>query len=188
MNNTNNQNPAQKNTDDDSMNNSEQRSSEVDTDNVAVIDVEGLKAQLLKATNDYLYLRAEFDNFRKQSIKERSELLRYGGERLAKDLLDSLDIFDTALSAEVTPENFKSFVDGIKLTAQQLTSCLQKHGITHIECLGQPFDPSTSEALSSEPTDTLPEGHVTKVFKKPYKYHDKVLRIGQVIVARAQES
>lgn len=187
MNDTNNQNPAQKNTDDDSMNGSEQRPSG-DTDNVAMIDVDDLKAQLLKATNDYLYLRAEFDNFRKQSIKERSELLRYGGERLAKDLLDSLDIFETALSAEVTPENFKSFVDGIKLTSQQLTSCLQKHGITNIDCLGQPFDPSTSEALSSEPTDSMPEGHVTKVFKKPYKYHDKVLRIGQVIVARAKES
>lgn len=188
MNDTNNQNPDQKNHDDESVRDPNQRSSGAETESVALVDVEDLKAQLLKATNDYLYLRAEFDNFRKQSIKERSELLRFGGERLAKDLLDSLDIFETALSAEVTPENFRSFVDGIKMTSQQLTSCLQKHGITHIDCLGQPFDPSTSEALSSEPTDSVPEGHVTKVFKKPYKYHDKVLRIGQVIVARAKES
>jgi molecular chaperone GrpE len=151
------------------------------------VDTEDLKAQLLKASSDYLYLRAEFDNFRKNSIKERSDLIRYGGERLAKDILETLDIFETALSAEVTAENFKVFVDGIKMTSQQLSTALQKHGIADFACEGKPFDPTTCEALGGEPTDKYPAGHVTKVFKKPYKFHDKILRIGQVIVATAKE-
>ena len=191
MNDTNNQNPSAKDPTESINSNmppAAQVGDENSAQNTAPIDIDDLRAQLQKATNDYLYLRAEFDNFRKQSIKERADLLRFGGERLAKDLLDSLDIFETALSSEVTSENFKSFVDGIRMTSQQLSSCLQKHGIINIDCLGQPFDPATSEALSSEPTNSVPEGHVTKVFKKPYKYHDKILRIGQVIVARAKES
>lgn len=146
-----------------------------------------LQAQLLKAQNDTLYLRAEFDNSRRQAIKERSELVKYGGERLAKDLLETLDIFETALENEVTADNWQAFVKGVQLTAQQLKTTLAKHNITPVESVGQPFDPNVHEALGSEPTDSLPPGHVTKVFKKPYKYADKLLRHGQVIVAKAKE-
>lgn len=147
-----------------------------------------LHSQLQKASNDYLYLRAEYDNFRKNSIKERSDLLRFGGERLAKDLLETLDIFETALTTEVTAENYQTFVDGIKMTAQKLSEALQKHAIVAVECDGKPFDPAINEALASEPTDKVPAGHVTKTFKKPYKYHDKVLRVGQVVVATPKDS
>lgn len=170
--------------DDEAVSSPETASSSVQ--NSAEVDVADLKAQLQKASTDYLYLRAEFDNFRKQSIKERADLLRYGGERLAKDLLDSLDIFETALASEVTSENFKVFVDGIKMTSQSLLSTLQRHGITDVATEGKVFDPAINEALGSEPTDKFPPGHVTKVFKKPYKFHDKVLRTGKVIVAMAK--
>lgn len=152
-------------------------------ENNAEIDIDDLKMQLQKASSDYLYLRAEFDNFRKQSIKERSELLRFGGERLAKDLLDTLDIFETALATDVNADNLTVFVAGIKMTAQQLSATLEKHGIKDVPCEGKPFDPMINEALGSEPTDAVTPGCVTKVFKKPYKYHDKVLRVGQVIIA-----
>ena len=133
-----------------------------------------------------LYLRAEFENYKRQMIKERSQLLKFGSERLARDLLDTLDVFASALSNEVSEENFKDFVKGIELTEQSLRSTLEKHGITEVECLGKAFDPNTHEALSSEPTDEYPEGHVSQVFKAPYKYHDKLLRAGQVIVSRAK--
>ncbi|MCB9072692.1 MAG: nucleotide exchange factor GrpE [Bdellovibrionaceae bacterium] len=156
-------------------------------ENAAQIDVDDLRSQLQKAANDQLYLRAEFDNFRKHSIRERAELLKYGGERLAKDLLETLDIFDTALSSEVTEENYKTFVDGIRLTAQQLKSTLEKYEIREVPSEGKAFDPTLHEALASEPTDATPPGHITKVFKKTYKYHDKILRNGQVVVARAKD-
>jgi len=147
-----------------------------------------LQAQVTKLTNDYLYLRAEFDNSRRQSIKERSDLVKYGGERLAKDFLDTLDIFEKALSTEVTAENWQTFVTGIQMTAQTLRAALQKHGINEVPSEGQPFDPTIHEALSSEPTEAVPPGHVSQVFKKAYKYHDKVLRPGQVVVARPKDT
>jgi molecular chaperone GrpE len=156
-------------------------------ENSAEVDVNDLKAQLQKAANDLLYMRAEFDNFRKQSIRERAELLKYGGERMARDLLDTLDIFETALSNEVTHENYQTFVEGIKLTAHQLSSTMQKYGITEIPSEGKAFDPTIHEALASEPTDKVPPGFITKIFKKAYKYHDKILRIGQVVVAKAKD-
>ena len=146
-----------------------------------------LQNHVSKVNTEYLYLRAEFDNYRKQSIKERSEMLKYGGERLAKDFLDTLDIFETALTTEVTPENIKTFVTGIEMTAQQLRSTLQKHGIQELPAEGLPFDPAVHEALTSEVTDAVPPGHVSKVFKKAYKYHDKILRPAQVIVAKDKD-
>ncbi len=133
---------------------------------------------------DHLYLRAELENIKRQNIKERSQLLRYGGERLAKDLLDTIDVFKSALSTEITADNLPSFVKGIEMTLQSLTSVLDKHGIKEVNCLGLAFDPNTQEAISSEPSDQHPEGHVTRVFKAPYVYHDKLLRPGQVVVSR----
>lgn len=135
---------------------------------------------------DHLYLRAELENIKRQNIKERSHLLKYGAERLARDLLDTIDVFKSALEGEVTADNFKEFVSGVEMTAQSLKNTLEKHGIAEMECVGQPFDPNTQEALSSEPSDEYPEGHVTQVFKAPYKYHDKLLRAGQVVVSRAK--
>lgn len=140
--------------------------------------------KLAQLEKDHLYLRAELENIKRQNIKERSQLLKYGAERLAKDLLDTLDVFRSALSSDVNDTNYKEFVNGIEMTAQSLKNALEKHGIVEMDCVNKPFDPNTQEALSSEYKEGVPEGHVTQVFKAPYKYHDKLLRAGQVIVSR----
>ena len=147
---------------------------------------EDLSEKILQLEKDQLYLRAEMENIKRQNIKERSQLIKYGAERLAKDLLDTLDVFKSALESDVTQENFQEFVKGVQMTEQSLKSALEKHGITEVECLGQAFDPNTQEALSSLATNDFPEGHVAQVFKSPYKYHDKLLRAGQVVVSRAK--
>ena len=138
-----------------------------------------------KFKNDYLYLKAEFENYKRHSIKERSELLKYGAERFIKDLLGVLDNFDRALQMKVTADNFQTFVKGIDLTSSELKGLLTKHAVVEIPSEGKPFDPNIHEALSAEPTDKLPPGHVVKVFQKPYKYQEKIIRPGQVVVAMA---
>lgn len=147
-------------------------------------EIADLKALVEKHKNDYLYLRAEFDNYKKHAIKERADLMKFAGERLAVDLLNVLDNFERALSTQVTPESFKDFYKGVELTANELKSTLSKHGISEVPALNSPFDPAVHEALSSEENTDVTEGHVCRVFKKPYKYHDKLLRVGQVIVAK----
>jgi molecular chaperone GrpE len=144
------------------------------------------KAEAEKFKNEYLYLRAEFENFKKQTIKERSDLRKYGSERLAADLLNVLDIFETALSTEVTAETVQNFRKGIEMTATELRSVLNRHGVSEIPSKGQVFDPALHEALSSEETNESAPGTITQVFKKAYKLHDRVIRPGQVVVAKAK--
>lgn len=157
---------------------------EADSGNTETL--EALKAEAEKFKNEYLYLRAEFENFKKHSIKDRSDLRKYGAERLAIDLLSVLDIFETALASEVNAENINNFRKGIEMTAAELKSALQRNGIEEIPAKGKPFDPAVHEALSSQETTEVPPGTVSQVFKKPYKLHDRVIRPGQVIVAKSK--
>lgn len=171
------------------LENEPQRLSDFDEngDKVAVKNADPVaqaKSEADKFKNEYLYLRAEFENFKKQAIKERSDLRRYGTERLVFDLLNILDIFETALATEVTPESVANFRKGIELTASELKSVLQRHGVEEIPSEGKPFDPAHHEALSSEEVEHVPPGHVTRVFKKPYKLHDRIVRPGQVVVSK----
>jgi molecular chaperone GrpE len=146
-------------------------------------ELQRTKAELDKAKKDLLYLAAEFENYKKNVIKDRSDLRKYGSERMVVDLLNVLDIFETALKTEVTPETLQVFKKGVEMTAAELKSVLQRHGVEEIPAHGQPFNPSSHEAISSEATDAVPEGHISQVFKKPYKLHDRVVRPGQVVVA-----
>lgn len=142
--------------------------------------------ELAKAKNDYLYLLAEFDNYRKNAIKERSELTKYGSERFVRDFLGILDSFELALQTDTS--NMDSFREGVKMIAGEMKALLAKHGIQELESEGKPFDPMSHEALSGEPRDDMPPGHVAKVFKKAYKLHDKLIRPAQVTVSTATNS
>lgn len=143
-----------------------------------------LKSELEQARNDYLYLRAEFDNYRKNVLKERSDLMKYGSENLLRELLNVLDIFDSALGVELTTENLASFRQGFEMVSTELKSALTRFGVKEDNPLGQAFDPNQHEALSSEESSTVPAGHITRVFKKAFRLHDKLIRPAQVVVAR----
>lgn len=150
-------------------------------------EIQKLQEQAEKFKNDFLYLRAEFENYKRNAIKERSDLVKYGGERFIRELLEVVDNFERALSTNVGPENFSTFKQGVEMTAQELRALLQRHAVTEIPSQGAPFDPMIHEALGSEPTEQVAPGHIARVFKKPYKLHDKVIRPGQVVVAKKPE-
>ena len=141
-----------------------------------------------KFKNEYLYLKAEFENYKRHAIKERAELLKFGAERFIRDLLGVLDNFERGLLMKVTPENYLSFVKGVEMTASELKTLLNKHSVTEVPSEGLAFDPNIHEALSAEPSESIPPGHVLRVFQKPYKFHDKILRPGQVVVAKKPEA
>lgn len=147
--------------------------------------------ETLKWKNEFLYLKAEFENFKRHNIKERSDLLKFGAERVSRDILEVVDNFERALQTKLTAETLQTFKVGVEMTAKELKDVLTKHGVTEIPSEGQAFNPAHHEAISSEPTTTVPAGHVSRVFKKPYKLHDKIIRMGQVVVAtepKPQES
>ncbi|MCB0419796.1 MAG: nucleotide exchange factor GrpE [Bdellovibrionales bacterium] len=147
-------------------------------------ELDELREELEKSKNEYLYLQAEYENHRRQAIKERSDLLKYGAEHLVRDLLNVVDIFDMALQTDVTPENFDQFRKGVEMTSKELLNCFERHGIKKLESHGKPFDPQVHEALSSEATDQIAAGHVHRVHKDAFKLHDRVIRPAQVVVAK----
>ena len=159
-----------------------QESKEPDADSTSE-----LIAELEKCKKDFLYLRADFDNYKKNAIRERSELIKFGSERVFCELLEVIDNFERALSIDLSPENIETYRAGIQLTAAEFKKVLSRFGVSEVESAGSPFDPSMHEALSSEPTDSVAPGHVLRVFKKAYKLHDRVLRPAQVVVAKAPE-
>lgn len=146
--------------------------------------VEQLKADAEKYKNDFLYLRAEFENYKRNAIKERADLLRYGAERFVRDFLGSLDNFDRALSVQVTPENYPQFVQGMQMIAKQMNDLLAKNNVTEVLSDQTPFDPLIHEAVGTETSDKVSEGHVLRTLQKAYKMHDKLIRPAQVIVAK----
>lgn len=146
--------------------------------------LEQLRAEAEKFKNDFLYLRAEFENYKRNALKERSDLLKYGAERFVRDYLESLDNFDRALSTEVTAENYTQFVQGVKMTSKQMRELLNKHNVSEVPSDQKPFDPLHHEAVGTDVSATVPEGHVLKTLQKAYKMHDKLIRPAQVIVAK----
>ncbi len=142
-----------------------------------------LMALVEKSKNDFLYLKAEFENFKRNSIKERSEIIKYGAERVLVDILNVVDNFDRALETPVAGATLEDFRKGVELTASELKSALKRHGISEVESFGKPFDPSIHEAIGTEPTTEVSSGNISRVLRKPYKLHDKVIRPGQVIIA-----
>jgi len=158
------------------------------TPDASAIDIEKVRADLERVQRDYLYLRADFDNYKKGAIKERSDLIKYGNERLLVEILGIVDTFQQALATDITPDNVNTFKAGVEMIAKEVQALLSRMGVQKIESTGQPFDPILHEAISSEPTVDTPAGHITRVFKPAYKLHDKVIRTGQVVVAREPET
>ena len=147
------------------------------------VDLTKLQDELAKSKKDYLYLLAEFDNYRKNAIKERSELSKYGSERFMRDFLGVFDNFELALEAQAKQDNLEAFREGVQMIAGEIRSLLQRHGVEEVKAQGEMFDPAKHEALSSEPRADMPAGHVANVFKKAYKLHDKLIRPAQVTVS-----
>ncbi|NCN95373.1 MAG: nucleotide exchange factor GrpE [Bdellovibrionales bacterium] len=142
-----------------------------------------LEDQLKKAKEDYLYLAADFENYKKNAIKERSDLIKFGNERVLKDLLEIVDNMDRALASHTGEETKESLASGVEMILSEMKALLTKFGVKEVESEGKPFDPSFHEALSSEPTSKVPSGHITKVFRKAYTYNSRLLRPAQVVVA-----
>lgn len=151
-------------------------------------EIQKLQEQAEKYKNDFLYARAEFDNYRKNMIKERSDLIKYGCERLANDILGVVDNFERALQTTVTIENFPQFRQGVELIAAELKNALEKNGIKELPSEGVDFDPNIHEALASEVTDQMEPGKVLRVFQKAYQLHDRLLRPARVVVAKKADS
>ena len=133
--------------------------------------------------NNYLRLHAEFDNFRKRTLKEKSELIKNGGERVLLDIIGLVDDFERALTALHAAEDKDAMLKGMDLIYGKFITFLGQHGVKEIESIGQPFDADRFEAVTTIPAqEETQKGMVIDCIQKGYELNEKIIRFPKVIV------
>ena len=130
-----------------------------------------------------LRLAAEFDNFRKRTEREKSELLEYGAEAAVKAMLPVLDDFERALQTETTDSEYAR---GVSLIHQRMVEALAKQGLEPIEAAGARFDPNLHHALDRVETPGVEEDTVASEYQRGYTFKGRLLRASMVRVAVKQ--
>jgi molecular chaperone GrpE len=144
-------------------------------------EIEALRAELAEMKDKYLRTLADLENNRKRHVKERSELLKYQGDKILHDILEVADNLERALAeAEKDPNSLK---DGVPLIYKLLMDTLAKWEVKPESGVGKPFDPAKYRALSRIAVDDAIPGTIISEMRKTYFYKDKLLRAGEVIVA-----
>ncbi len=129
---------------------------------------------------------AEFDNFRKRTLREQAQLRELGSERVLSSMLPTLDSFDAAMALPVETETEQRLLDGMAGTHSQLTEALGREGLTPIAALGETFDPSVHEAISAPPNASGPLVVIAEI-RRGYKLKDRVLRPALVALGLQDE-
>lgn len=143
-------------------------------------ELEKVKAELEEKADLHLRLQAEFDNFRRRTIKEKDELRKSANADLLGDLLPVLDNFDRALlHAEDSP-----ILEGIVMVQKQMLEILNRAGLEKVGAPGDAFDPKFHDAIMQEEAEDAPSDSIIEVLQPGYKYQDKLLRAAMVKVAK----
>lgn len=134
----------------------------------------------------FLRLQAEFENFRRRSLKEKQESLKFGHQNLVKDLLSAVDNLERALEhgGQIAGAEAKGILDGVELVHREVLGALAKHAVAEIEAEGRVFDPAVHEAMGQIPNGDVPPNTVLQVLQKGYVIHDRMLRPSRVLVSR----
>lgn len=174
----------------------EEQNSTIDEENEIInrelSDIDALKQQLAdaeakveKEKKEYLFLMAEFDNFRKRTIKEKSDIIKNASESVLKGILPIVDDFERGLEASANVDDPSSIRQGMELIYQKLVKFLAQNGVKPIESTGKPFDAEMHEAIAMVPTDDeSKKGIVIDTPTKGYTINDKVLRHAKVAVGQ----
>lgn len=139
-----------------------------------------------------LRVAAEFENYKKRMVRERTAMLKYSGESIFRELLPVVDNLERAVEQGVVDgveaeKNLEALLEGVALTLKSLRNTLEKFEVKVVESIGEPFDPAIQEALTMEASDTVPANHVSGEFEKGYHYKDRLLRAARVIVSSGKK-
>ena len=151
-------------------------------DNVAD-DLAALQQKYEELNDTHLRLRAEFDNYRKRTMREKADLIKMGGEGALKNLLPVIDDFERALQNIPTTEEVKALREGVELIYTKFINYLGQQGVKAIEAVGKPFDTEEFEAIATIPAPQPDlKGKVIDCVQTGYVLYDKVLRHARVVV------
>ncbi|MFI3268726.1 MAG: nucleotide exchange factor GrpE [Rikenellaceae bacterium] len=142
-----------------------------------------LTDELNEIKDKYIRLNAEFDNYRKRTLKEKMDLVQNGGSDVLKSILTVMDDFDRAEAAMADSTDIDAIKQGNKLIHNKLSEILKQKGLKEITALGEEFDTDLFEAIVKIPVeDEAQKGKIVDVIEKGYMLNDKVLRFAKVVV------
>jgi molecular chaperone GrpE len=141
------------------------------------------EAKIAELNDKYLRLYSEFDNYRKRTIKEKSEIIKSAGEDVFKSILPTIDDFERAIKANESVNEIEPIKEGIHLIYNKLKSTCTSKGLEPMDCVGKPFDADLMEAITHipAPNDEM-KGKVVDEVEKGYKLGEKVIRFAKVVV------
>lgn len=143
-----------------------------------------LEAALAKEKKEYLFLMADFDNFRKRTLKEKSELIRNGAESAMKGLLPIVDDFERGLAAIKDSADAEAVKEGMELIYNKFVKYLEQNGVKAMESTGADFNDELHEAVALVPGPEEMKNKVIDTVQKGYMLNDKVLRHAKVAVGQ----
>lgn len=146
-------------------------------------ETEKLSQKVDELNDKYLRLFSEFDNFRKRTIKEKSDIYKTAGNDIIKDLLPVMDDFERALKSADESEDTSAHKEGMLLVYNKLKNVLKQKGVEEIDAMEKEFDTDLHEAITKikAPKKKL-KGKVVDVVEKGYKLNDKVIRYSKVVI------
>ncbi len=133
--------------------------------------------------DSYLRLHAEYDNFRKRTLKEKAELIKSGGERVLLETIALVDDFERALDSLHKTDDKDALLEGMDLIYSKFITFLKQNGVKQMETIGQPFDADRFEAVTTIPvSEESQKGMVVDCIQKGYEMNEKIIRYPKVIV------
>lgn len=147
--------------------------------------IEGLKAEIEEEKKKYLFLMADFDNFRKRTLQEKQDLVKNGGQKVLEGILPVVDDIERAIDAIAQGGDIDSLKEGVDLIHNKLLGFLKSNNVMPIESTGELFDTDFHEAVTTFPAPSEEQkGKVIDTVLKGYTINDKVLRHAKVVVGQ----
>ena len=160
----------------------EEETVELDPVKILEKDLQKTKDELAVEKDNFIRLQAETDNFRKRLSREKDEFSQYANERLFKELIPIFDNLERAL--EDPSNDTKSLKEGLEMILKQFSSFLEKEKVEQIKAIGEKFDPTVHEVLTSEESNEHEENTIISEFVKGYTINNRVLRPSQVVISK----
>lgn len=169
------------------------------TEEVPEVEEDSLEKQLADALaeaadqkDQKMRVAAEFENYKKRMIRDKAATIKYAAEPISREILGTVDNLERAIAqGDVegidAEQELSNLLEGVQLTLKGLLSTLGKFEVTPIDSVGEAFNPTNHEALTMEPSDTVPENHILNEFEKGYQYKDRLLRAAKVIVSSGKK-
>ena len=148
-------------------------------------EIKTLQEKYEELNNSHLRLHAEFDNYRKRTLKEKMEIIKTGGEKVLTEIIPLIDDFERALDTVQNADHKEAIVEGMELIYAKFVSFINQHGVKEMETIGQPFDADKFEAITTIPAqDESQKDTVVDCIQKGYILNEKILRFPKVIVGK----